>query len=104
MSPSGQQIGILQTQPEFGLRAAHVDRPNPCGINILSIPSSHSLLVRCVLTAVTSRVCYLSEALSNLNQEITTWVDDKTEGNDILEGQLNIATSPEDLPEYFVDT
>ena len=43
----------------------------------------------------------IAEAYSNLDQQITAWVDDKTEDSDILEDQFDRLSSPEDLPDLF---
>lgn len=43
----------------------------------------------------------IAEQYSNLDQQITAWVDDQTEDSEILEDRFDSLKSPEDLPELF---
>ena len=45
----------------------------------------------------------ISDQYSNLDQQITGWVDDKTEDSQLLEDQFEKLKAPEDLPDLFKD-
>ena len=44
----------------------------------------------------------LADLYSNLDQQITGWVDDRTEDSEVLEEQFENIKAPEDLPDLFI--